>query len=561
MHKRILDADNLKTVAETAISLIAAPVKRTLGPRGNPIIIERSGQNPDGTPIDPLITKDGVTVCENTSFRNPALNTIAKTIIQVAKKTVNQGGDGTTTSVVLAEAIYKEGVRFVEKGENSIELYKDLQEIKDAVIEYIDDIKIPIKTNDQIKNVAMISSNGDEEVSDKVVEAVSAAGEHGYIQVEEGTQKETTLEVIDGASYKTGWRAFGANGNLFVNDAATNRCELTDAAVLLYAGKLDSVHELTDFINKLMKFDATQGYLKDIVNLLIVAYDYSDDVKNFILKQNAQAKLPIAAIKAPADGSPNHRTAMLHDLASLLGGSVASKGILELESLEDSHLGFAEKIEISPEDTLFFNGGGDPDDIKNRLKELDTLLETANLDPWDQQNVRIRKGKLSQGIVILRVGGITESEIGEKKDRAEDALCAAKAAIKDGVVAGGGITLYQFAEMLEGKTVASKIMKAALKAPMKQIIENSGKSYEQIFTELIYKQSKKTKSVLGYDARNDQFVDMVEAGILDPAIVTKSALENATSIAGLLLTTGGALVSDVTPKDGESNPLAAMFGA
>jgi len=564
MYKRVLNSNQLRAVAGKAISLVADPVKRTLGPAGQPIIVELAGQNPDGSSLDPIITKDGVTVAEHASFRDPALNTIVKTIIQVAKKTVSQGGDGTTTSVVLAEAIYKEGMKYVERGANNIELYNALKAIKDEVLEYIDEIKIDVTTDEQIKNVAMISSNGDEEIATIVVEAIKAAGEHGYIELEDGYTKNCVINVIDGASYKRGWRNFGPNGSLMVNDKAKNSCELTGdngVATLLYAGKLDNVHELHDLINKLYKFDENKGFLTEIFPFLIVAYDYSDDVRNFILQQRTQAKLPLAAIKAPADGSPNSRTEMLYDMAALTGATVSARGILDLDKVDETHLGGAESVSISPEDTVFYNVSGDKADVKRRIKELDTLLETSTLDPWDQQNIRLRKGKLSQGIVIVRVGGDTEPEMKEKKDRAEDALCAAKVAVKAGVVPGGGVTLYNASYLIDRSnagSIADKIMAVALRAPMRQIIENAGKSPEKIFTVLEMDPGENND---GYDARTHKFANMVDSGILDPAKVTKSALENAVSIAGLLLTTGGALISDVLPEDGKENPLAAMFGA
>lgn len=560
MYKKILNSEALQSVSKSAIKLVSSNVKVTLGPHGRPVIIQKEGRNPDGSPIDPIITKDGVTVAENTSFRDPSLNTVAQTIIQVAKKTVSQGGDGTTTSIVLAEAIYNEGLKHTEKGTNNIELYRELNAIKDQIISYVNDIKIPIDSDEDIRNVALISSNGDEEVSDVVVQAIKAAGEHGYIELEDGSSKETTLNVIDGASYKSGWRKFAANGSLLVNDKSRNVCEFENSAVLLYAGKLDDVHELHDFLNTFWGWDDQRQMLTDVSNpVVLVAYDFSDDVKNFILQQRTQGKLPIAAIKAPRDGSPNHATEMLHDMGALLGATVTAKGIIDLKDATVDHLGGAEKITIGAEETVFYGGGGSKEDVKNRLSELETLLDTGSLDPWDAQNVRIRKGKLSQGIVIVRVGGNTEVEIQEKKDRAEDALCAARVAVKDGIVPGGGLTLYELSKQIEGDSPAARIMREALKAPIKQIIANSGKSADAVLTKLECSYNISDNPV-GYDVRAEKYVNMLEAGIIDPAQVTKSALENAVSIAGLLLTTGGALVSDQKSEDGESNPLAGLLG-
>ncbi len=559
MHKKILNSEALESVSKTAIGLLAGKVKTTLGPHGRPIIIQQQGMNPDGTPAIPIVTKDGVTVAEHISFRNSALNTIAQTVIEVAKQTVNQGGDGTTTSIVLAEAIYLEGLKQTRKGSNNIELFRELNKIKDQVIDNIDNVKTPVNSEEDVRNIAMISSNGDEEISEVVVQAIKAAGEHGYIELEDGYSKATTFEVIEGASYKSGWRKFAPNGSLLISDKSKNVCEMTDSAVLLYAGKLDDVHELVDFINKVMGFDEAKQHLTDVFPLLIVAYDFSDDVKNFILQQRTQAKLPLAAIKAPRDGSPNHATEMLHDMAALIGAQVVSKGIIDLKDANIDHLGGVEKVVIGAEDTALFGGKGSKEDVKARLEELNTLLDSGTLDPWDAQNVRIRKGKLSQGIVIVRVGGTTEAEIKEKKDRAEDALCAARVAVKDGIVPGGGLTLYTLSKLISDTTPAGRIMREALKAPMKQIIDNSGKSPDAIITELECKYDLDADPI-GYDAREEKYTNMLEAGIIDPAKVTKSALENAVSIAGLLLTSGGALVADVDSEDGETNPLAGLLG-
>lgn len=886
MNKRILDSSQTKTIAKAAIQYLAQPVKRTLGPGGNPIIIQRKGTYPDGTPLSPLVTKDGVTVAENVSFKDPALDTIAKTIIQVAQKTVSEGGDGpqplyskvltprgfvemkdikvgmevcgtdgtiqtvlgvfpkgkkelfevefssgqvveccpdhlwtvtesnnytvktvttekmlqdfkkfktngdvaykyytpstavefysdkrempldpylvglllgggslsgsgsieisigldkeyildkivlpeglnlnvqkvdsknyfrikfsgkdqngntakrivesigllgskssnkfipksylyssledrkallqglvdtdgytnsrgliefssvskelsedfetllrslgkdvyrrvhtkekdlnsysdtpiyrvcelkgykhghkivdirptgksvemqcikvsndnhlyitndfivthnTTTSVVLAEAIYNAGIKFVEQGENNIQLYSELQEITEEVISTIDSLKVPVKSDDAIFNIAEISSNGDKEVAQIVVDAIKASGEDGYVALEEGSGRETHLEVVEGAVYKaTGWRSFAANGSLLVTDKSRNVAEYDNAAVCIYGGKLDDVHKVADFINKFMQFDEKRGELTRINPIVFVALDYSDDVKQMIIKQKELAKLPVAAVKIGGDGSPNHKTQMLHDLAAITGAAVGARSLLEFEEIEDEHLGYVEKITIEPDQTVFYEGGGDKKDIMHRIEELNTLLNTTTLSKFDASNVRLRKAKLSGGVAIVRVGGDSELEMVEKKDRIEDALCAAKVAIKDGVVEGGGTTLLKIAAKMPANTPAQRIMRQALQEPFKQIIRNTGVLPEVIMLQL-------ESSTKGYDARNKTFVNMFEAGIIDPAVVTKSALRNAVSIAGLLLTTGGALVADTAGElqDGDANPLAALFG-
>jgi chaperonin GroEL len=553
MYVRVLDSNSTKEVARKAISVISHAVKQTLGPGGNPIIIQMEGQNPDGTPLAPLITKDGVTVAEHVKVRDPAMNTIIQTIMQVAQKTVADGGDGTTTSVVLAEAIYKAGAKYAEQGANSIELYEALQEAKNEILAFIDEVKIPVKDED-VFNVAKISANGDAEIAQIVYDALKAVGEDGYIKVEDGYSRENVLDIVEGAMYQRGWRDFAPNGSLLVNDTARNLCELSDVAVLLYADKLDNLNDFQDFLGRAWSFNEQRNTYDNVVPLLIVAHDFSDDLKNRILQIRAVGKLPIAAIKSPADGSPNARTDMLEDLAAMLGGQVSSRGILELKDVTDEHLGYAKLVEISPNETVFYEGGGNKEAIKNRIRDLNLLLETGTLHPYDQDNIRLRKAKLSQGVAIVKAGGKSELEMREKKDRIEDALCAAKVAVQEGIVLGGGWTLYKAAKNLEhnGTSAAEKILAEALQAPIRQIIINAGQNPDVILT--------KMPTDKGYDARNKQYVDLLEAGIVDPAKVTKSALENAVSIAGLLLTTGGALISDINPEDGKANPFAGLMG-
>lgn len=549
--KRILNSEAARELSIRTIEEVAGIVKQTLGPGGNPITLQRMGNNPDGTPLKPLVTKDGVTVAESIRFKDPAKDTITQAILGVAQSTVSQAGDGTTTAIVLAEAIYKAGYKRVKQGANGIQLLNDLKAIKDKIITHINEIKEEVETPEHIFAVAKISCNGDEEVARVVTEAVTSVGEDGHIALEEGYSRETKLEIIQGAMYKQGWRSFGPHGALLVNDKTRNVAELSRPAVLLYAGKLDSLDEMGRLINRVMSADAN-GNLTNVIPFLIIAHDYSDEVKNFIIQNRVHQKLPIAAIKSPFDGSPNARTEMLEDLAVLVGATVAAKGILELDKVTDEHLGCAEKVEISAEETVIFSGLGDADDILARVDALKTLKETRMHD-FDKENLSIRIGKLTGGIAIVRVGGDSELEMLEKKDRIEDALCAARVAIQDGVVPGGGFTLYNYAmNHLGNATDAEAIMQEALKAPIKQIIANVGENPDVVLSHL--------KPGQGYDARAKKACDLLEAEIVDPAKVTKSALENAVSIAGLLLTTGGAIVMDSATGDGAPNPLAGMFG-
>lgn len=547
--KKIINAQDSKEIAKETIQEIAGIVKQTLGPGGNPIILQRMGNNPDGSPLKPLITKDGVTVAESIRFKDSAKEAISQAILQVAQNTVSQAGDGTTTAVVLAEAIYEAGYKSLKQGSNGIQLYNELKNIKDDLIAKIDEQKIAIK-DEFILDVATISANGDIEIAGVVYEAITNVGEDGHTALEDGYSRETSLDFMDGAMYKQGWSQFGPHGFNFVTDKSRNVCELTDPAVLLYAGKLERVDELGEFINKLMGANE-QHQLTDIVPFLIVAHDYSDEVKDFIIKARVQQQLPIAAIKSPFDGSPNARTEMLEDLAVLLGGTVGARGILEIKEMDpEKHLGSAERIEVQTRDTIIYNGYGDQAKVLSRVEDLKKFRETSMHD-FDKDNINLRIGKLTGGIAVIRVGGDTEIEMLEKKDRIEDALCAARVAIQDGILPGGGTTLYELSIQLPNDdSEASKIMKEALTYPIKQIITNVGENPEVILSHM--------KKGQGYNARTKKIVDSVmEEGIIDPAKVTKSALENAVSIAGLLLTTGGAVVADKV-ADGAPNPLAML---
>lgn len=549
--KKILNRDEAKQVAQEAIREISGAVKATLGPGGNPQVLQRQGNAPDGSPLKPLVTKDGVTVAEYIRFRDPAKDTFAQAILEVAQKTVNQAGDGTTTAIVLAEAIYNAGYKHIQQGKNGIRLYEDLKQVRDEIIRIIDKRTKPVETEQQITDVAKVSANGDEEIAKVVCEALTSVGEDGHVAIEEGVSRETVLQITEGTMYKQGWRAFSPYGVNLVSNEAKKSCELANPAVLLYAGKLESIDDFGAFINMLMKAN-DRHELTEVVPLMIVAHDYSDDVKNYILSMRVQQKLPIAAIKSPFDGSPNARTEMLQDLAVILGGKVGARGILDLKDMTDENLGCADRVEVYADETVFFRGQGSEEAVLQRVKDLKELKRNS-FHEFDVENLNLRIGKLTGGIAVVQAGGDTELEILERKDRIEDALCAARVAVQEGVVPGGGYTLNSIAELMpENRNIAYSIMKEALQQPMVTIIENAGFQPEVVKSHL--------EPGYAFDARAEKNVRADEWEVVDPAKVTKSALENAVSIAGLLLTTGGAVVTDNTQQDGLPNPMAAMMG-
>lgn len=341
-----------------------------------------------------------------------------------------------------------------------------------------------------------------------------------------------------------------------VTDKGRDECVLEQdgVAILLYNGRIDDLKELTDFMKEFFGLEENKEINLDTLNhpLLIIANDFSDEAKNFILQNRVQMQLPIAAIKTPFDGSPNSRTGILDDLAALTGGTVAAKGIIPIKTLSSEQLGMANKVVIGAQETVFYGSQGEEEGVIARIDDLKKLIEESIIE-YDKTNYRIRLGKLTRGIATVRVGGSSELEIQEKKDRIEDALCAAKVALQDGIIPGGGSVLYKISEELDGDTDAEKILKEALKAPFEQLIYNIGLVPLEVML-------KMPESMEGYNVRTREYVsDMIADGIIDPAKATKSAIENAVSIAGLLLTTGGMVVNDDDSKE-TPNPFAALMG-
>lgn len=547
MAKVIVSKQEARAKGSEVIKEVANIVKVTLGPRGLPILVQQNGQNPDGTSKLPISTKDGVTVAESLSFEDNVKQTIAQSVISVAQNSVKASGDGTTSSIVLAEALFRAGSKYLSHDTSEgLQIYEALKTRVEHICELIKEETIQVTDEAAIRNVALISSNGDELIADMVTQAVMKVGEFGHIKIEQGFSRETTLELVDGAQYLQGWKKSSPQGMLMVNDKARDVCAMDNAGVLLYAGKLTDQAEVDKLLKSLMG-----EQLEEAFPLLIVAYDFGDDAKNYLLQLRVQTHINLAFIKAPADGSPNARTQILEDLAVLLGGQVMSKGIKPLDTITDEHLGSAELIEIFPETIVFTGGAGDPDEVTQRVADLNKLIEHA-MHEFDQENLRFRIGKLLGSIAIVRVGGDSELEQIERLHRMEDALCAAKTAIKTGIVEGAGMTLFRISKKLKEDTIADKILKEALKAPAKQIITNSGES-----ADVILAQCPRGK---GYNSRIKKYQNLKEQGIIDPAGVVTNALINAVSVAGMLTVMGGMVCNtNAKMQDGMPNPFAGLM--
>jgi len=451
----------------------------------------------------------------------------------------------TTTTMVLLKSLFNEGLKHIEKGNNGIKLYNELQDLASSVVKTIDEVKEEV-TLDSVRDVALISANGDEEVADVVHRAVTSLGEDSYVKIEDGYSKETVLDIVDGSVYFSGFKSFGPQGVALVTDEARYCCELNAPAIVLYAGKLTDAGDVQHIFELVMGKD-----FKDRTDVLIIANDFSDDVRNYILKSRIHGKLPVCALKAISDGSPNSRTEILYDLAAKTGATLAAKGIKDVKDLTLEDIGGAEHVEVYLNETVIYDGFGDEAELKERVGKLKVQLENVDAE-FDKDNLRVRIAKILGGVGIIRVGGVTETEIAEKKDRVEDALCAARAALKDGIVSGGGMCLYDISKTIKGDSVAEKIMHAALEAPIRKIIENTGESPDAILAKM-----PKNK---GFDAKNKKYVDMKGSGIIDAALVTKCAILNSVSVAGLLLTTGGSIVMEKSKlQDGQPNPFAGLM--
>ena len=378
---------------------------------------------------------------------------------------------------------------------------------------------------------------------------MTKVGEDGYIKLEDGFSRETTLEIIDGSMYLSGYTSFGPLGKHLVTDKSRDVCELEDPAIILYSGKIDDAAYVDQFMKLVMGKD-----LKNRTPMLIIAHEFSDDVKEFILKQKLQVGIPIAAIRSISDGSSNSRTEIMQDLAAATGATPGAKGILSLDEMNLDHMGGAGRVEIYAKEVVMYKGLGDEKEIIARVDDLKILLSNT-VHEFDKENLRARIAKLVGGVGIIKVGGSSDTEIAERKDRAEDALCSAKAAIKDGIIPGGGYTLYSIARKLKGDDIATKILRQALQEPIKKIIENSGQVPEAVLAVLPPNK--------GYDIINKKAVDLMKVGIVDAALVAKSAVINAVSVAGLLLTTGGAIVEEDVKQglqEGQFNPLSMLNG-
>ena len=510
------------------VNKLADAVKITLGPKGRNVVIDKKFGSP-------TITKDGVTVAKEIELENPLENMGAQMVREVASKTSDIAGDGTTTATVLAQSIYREGIKMVTAGHNPMEIKRGIDIAVKKAVESINAIKKTVDAK-EIAHVGTISANGDVEIGKIIAEAMDKVGKDGVITVEEAKGLETTLEVVEGMQFDRGYLS-----PYFVTDAERMECVLENVKILIYEKKISSMKDLLPVLEQVAKQNRP---------FLIIAEEVEGEALATLVVNKLRGTLHVAAVKAPGFG--DRRKAMLEDIAILTGGKMISEDLgIKLESVKWEDLGDAKKVTVDKDNTTIVVDAGDKkrkEAITGRVKQLRTQIDETTSD-YDREKLQERLAKLVGGVAIIKVGAATETEMKEKKARVEDAMHATKAAVEDGIVPGGGVALLRAMEAVEkikesgDVQVGVNIVKRALEEPTRQIIANAG-----LEGSVIVKDLKDKGGNFGFNAQTEKTEDMFKAGIVDPAKVTKSALQNAASIAGLMLTTE-ALVSEIKEKE------------
>jgi chaperonin GroEL len=509
------------------INILANAVKVTLGPKGRNVVIERSFGAP-------RTTKDGVTVAKEIELKNKRQNIGAQLIREVASKANDHAGDGTTTATVLAQAIANEGYKAVSAGRNPMDMKRGIDKAVEVVVADLKKRGKNVKTNDEIKQVGTISANGEVEIGAFLAEAMQKVGNEGVITVEEAKSLNSELEVVEGMQFDRGYLS-----PYFITDAEKMQAVLETPYILLHESKLSNLQALLPVLEAVVQSGRP---------LLIVAEDVEGEALATLVVNKLRGGLKIAAVKAPGFG--DRRKAMLEDMAILTGGQVISEDLgIKLENVTLDMLGKAKKVSITKDDTTIVDGAGAKADIEGRCAQIRKQVENTDSD-YDKEKLQERLAKLSGGVAVLRVGGATEVEVKERKDRVDDALHATRAAVEEGIIAGGGTALLYATKALEGmkgdnddQTVGIDIIRRALQAPIRQIAANAGDEGSVIVGKLL--EQKDTN--YGWDAQKSEFTDMVKSGIIDPVKVVRTALQDAASVASLLITTE-AVITD-TPAD------------
>jgi chaperonin GroEL len=531
MAKQVIHGEESRAAILRGVNQLADAVKVTLGPKGRNVVIDKKFGSP-------TITKDGVTVAKEIELKDSLENMGAQMVREVASKTSDVAGDGTTTATVLAQAIFKEGVRTVAAGANPMALKRGIDKAVEKVVAEVHSFSKPVG-GDMIAQVGTVSANGDRTIGGIIAEAMSKVGKDGVITVEESKTMETQLEVVEGMQFDRGYLS-----PYFVTDPERMEATLENALILINEKKISSMKDLLPILEQVAKLGKP---------MLIIAEDVEGEALATLVVNKLRGTLNVAAVKAPGFG--DRRKAMLEDIATLTGGKVITEDLgIKLEAITLDDLGKAKKVTVDKDNTTIVEGAGAGDAIEGRVKTIRTQIEETSSD-YDREKLQERLAKLVGGVAVIKVGAATETEMKEKKARVEDAMHATRAAVEEGIVPGGGVALVRAGKALDTFTASEDdadeqigvtIVKRALEEPLRQIAQNAGKEGAVIVERIRAEKS----SSFGFNAATEQFEDLVKAGVIDPAKVTRTALQNAASIAGLMLTTE-AMIADIPEEKGE----------
>ncbi len=528
MAKQIKYGEEARAAILKGVTQLSKAVKVTLGPKGRNVVLDKKFGAPTST-------KDGVTVAKDIELQDPFENMGAQMVNEVASKTSDVAGDGTTTATVLAEAIFREGSKNVTAGANPMEIKRGIDKSVDTVVAFLKDLAVPINDSEQIAAVASISANNDPTIGNIIAAAMDKVGKDGVITVEESKSMETHLEVKEGMQFDRGYLS-----PYFVTNSERMETVLENAYILIYEKKISSMKDMLPILEQIARMGKP---------LFIIAEDVEGEALATLVVNKLRGTLNVAAVKAPGFG--DRRKAMLEDIAILTGGKAISEDLgIKLENIQLKDLGQAKRITVDKDNTTIVEGAGKEEDIQGRVKQIKAQIEETTSD-YDREKLQERLAKLVGGVAVLNVGAVTEVEMKEKKARVEDALNATRAAVEEGVVPGGGVALLRSLKALEklcltgDQHIGKMIVARSLEEPARQIVTNAGLEGSVIVQKL-----KDMETNFGFNAATEEYVDMLKAGILDPTKVVRTALQNASSIAGLMLTTE-ALVTDIPEKEKE----------
>jgi len=536
--KEVKFGSEARTKMLEGVDILANAVKVTLGPKGRNVVLEKSFGAP-------RITKDGVTVAKDIELKDRFQNMGAQMVREVASKANDVAGDGTTTATVLAQSIAQEGAKAVASGMNPMDLKRGIDMAVEAVVAKIVAGSKTISTSDEVAQVGTISANGEEEIGKMIAEAMERVGNEGVITVEEAKSLDTELDVVEGMQFDRGYLS-----PYFVTDAEKMRAVLEEPYILLHEKKLSNLQDMLPILEKVVQSGRP---------LLIIAEDIEGEALATLVVNRLRGGLKVAAVKAPGFG--DRRKAMMEDLAILTNGTVVSEEVgIALDSLTLEMLGSAKRVEITKDETTIVDGSGDKTEIEARCNQIRAQAEESTSE-YDREKMQERLAKLAGGVAVIKVGGATEVEVKERKDRVDDAMHATRAAVQEGIVPGGGVALVRASVVLDSLKPANRdqevginIVRRALQAPARNIAENAGAEGSVIVGKLM----ESNDANMGYDAKNNEYTDMIKAGVIDPTKVVRSALQNAASVAGLLVTTEAMVAEKPEPK--EAMPAAPDMG-